>query len=303
MKKRNGFTLVELLVVIGIIALLISILLPALSKAKTAAANVKCLANLHQLGLAYVQYVANNRGKSMVYTYGQVDPASCTWQEQLRPYYGRRLTPGTYEDSRSSMRLCPAASDLIFPNFTDSSGNPVGQGSAWGDALHAWNYADTNEADPTGLPLRLFSSYGINGFVYELPSLDPTNSVTASIVAFSHCTPSTLPQYLNQKVNINDGRADSIPFIGDSIRLDGWPTPYDSGPLTGGYTLNTGNPGISPNPVDMGRWVTKRHGRTVNIAFMDGHAASIPLKSLWTLRWYRGWTPPPKLPTMPLGYN
>ena len=60
MRKRYGFTLVELLVVIGIIALLISILLPALSKARKAANNAKCLANLHQLTVAYANYLVNN---------------------------------------------------------------------------------------------------------------------------------------------------------------------------------------------------------------------------------------------------
>ena len=129
----RAFTLVELLVVIGIIALLISILLPSLNAAKRQAVSLKCLSNLRSLGQAFQLYGNDNKGVILPNQFWGRDAAGTVQAEPwMFALVAGRYLPDPHINAadqsaaKNSVLVCPAIIDaLSYRDAFPAAGLPV----------------------------------------------------------------------------------------------------------------------------------------------------------------------------------
>ena len=291
--RRLGFTLVELLVVIGIIAILVAILLPALNKARRAARTAACLSNIRQLELGAQMYWHDSKGFSPYYNGGGT-PASTPGPNMFQiEWFQQFLKPTQYD----MVRKCPEAQEpnpLYMPPANGAvvpTGNAAGSNMP-GSAFHAWGpYGQAMRYfDPATWPPEaghMIGSYTDNGYALKISSSGNPATLIASGQAGS------ADQLLRYPIK----SASETPVLSDGVWPTAWIKSADNN-VTGGnrilslYFSAANTPGgalaISNN---WRRIMVARHAFAINVAFADGHAETVQLPDLYRLRWHSLWNP------------
>jgi len=151
--SRAGFTLVELLVVIAVIALLVAMLLPALAKSREAAGRSACMANMKQLGIGCFNYATDLKGllpgDYPSFADSTASIISSSFNGATRPFYADILGRAGDVGAIFNLKYVPVKEVFYCPTSLYRANNPFPQSSpwypqAWGAAVPTYQGAGDN---------------------------------------------------------------------------------------------------------------------------------------------------------------
>jgi len=278
-KGFMGFTLVELLVVIAVMAILAGLLLPALSRAKEKGRSIFCMSNQRQIWLSYRMALDD-------------DPGDGLGKESIIPWWVK-----TVGFSQAGW-ICPDA-----PLTSDDRKAPLGGPGHWGTYNSAWlggvyvapqnqflNYR-TSLAPETG---NRAGSYSLNWWLLVGPPAFPWGQIGYT----------SSSNFLFESVII---RPAVTPFLADGSYYFVWPSEADSILVPSGKAESNASMteiaiarhGTRPSKVPDSWPMNQRALGAVNVSMFDGHVEQVRCYKLWQFEWHRDWkaTTQPGLPS------
>jgi len=259
--SKRAFTLVELLVVIGIIAVLIAMLLPALNRAREQARAVQCLSNMRQLAMANAVYISSFDGWNVPFFNGKDSKSRYFWVNN--PFFRSALGLDTPDVTTiNSMlfppsMLCPSAPmDITHPQdeftpFYTYTGDPGATIEPGGQAqiIHCYGYNDQSLGDLTS----------IGGFGQCWTYINNDSTQGYSLVR-------------GLKTSQIKNSSNKILFCdSNDVYVDWWHSAFwaVSGEL---YVYHSGTEEVAP--------MYRHPNATLNAVFYDGHAGPLAFKDI-----------------------
>lgn len=275
MRRVSGskaFTLIELLVAIGIIAILLALLLPALTKARESAGAAKCRSNLRQIAMGVLMYAGDNKGRlppTYVSTGGTIYPSGFFWSNELvRQKYllAEKCDASGGLGQRTSVFMCPSgvyeASGLsgfnaLTPRDARGNGYRLQPLPTMTDAVPTWYMLSTVVHQGTPSATSNVKPFSTNANASDAPfAWYNFNSSATEIDAFLRDNRFTRSMSL-----ITSSARMVMAFDGNAYNLSSWASGA-TGPASRisarhGNATNGGRDGL------------------VNCAFFDGHVAAL----------------------------